>query len=654
MDLGYWKLAEYTYSVMLLPNDKDNLKKADDLLNKPGSGFFERKRSHLTALQDGVLHDWSDTVMSKNRSAKMSGTRVLLVLALLFFVGAVGVASYLFFGGINVVSGDNIDIAVNGPVSVKGGEPVSFEVLLANNNNTPLEVADLLVTFPEGTRAVDDVGKSLTRYRKSIGTVEANQTVSETIKAIFYGKENNDEELIIGFEYRTSGSNAIFAKEKKFPIRLSSAPVTISVVAPSDANSGQEITLVVKSVSNTREPQKGLLTHVLYPPGFLFRSAEPMPIAGTKDTWSLGDLQAQGSRTITLHGTIDGQDDEIKSFQVATGARGTDDTENKIIVPYSSVSQTLTMKRPFIALTTRIAGSADDTVVSEGNDIIHADVEWVNTLPSRVMDGELKVRLVGAVLDQQSVAAVSGFYRSTDNTIVWNKSTVPELANMEAGASGSMNFSFSSFALLTSGETLFKQPAIELEFVFTGTRIADSNGTGGRIETILRKKVKFTTVTQLVSRIVHYVGPLVNTGTLPPKVGKETSYTVIWSVVNSSNDLTNAIVKASLPNYVHFLSKVTPQDEQISYDARTGEVKWQLGAVKAGSGLTLPVREVAFQVGFTPSLSQADLIVPLIGDATLTGTDDFTQVARASTKSQLTTELSTDPKAKEGEYRVAR
>jgi len=648
MSLSWWFAI---LSERMPPEANDNLDKVDHLLNKPGSGIFLRKRSHLTSPLGEPDHDWNTAPMRKKPS--ISGIRLFFVAALLFFLGAAGVASYLFFGGVNTISGDNIEIVVNGPATVKGGEVASFEVLIANNNNTPLELADVLVTFPEGTRSAEDVSKTLTRFRRSVGVVMPNQTMSEGVKAIFYGKENTEKELVIGLEYRTQGSNAIFAKEERFSFRIASAPVTLAITAPSDANSGQEITLTIKTTSNATEPLASLLASVTYPPGFTFTRAEPAPIVGTKHVWRLGDIPAQGDRTITIHGVIEGQDEETKAFQVSTGVGGENDTEHKIVVPYNSVSQTLTIKRPFVGLATIVAGAESDVIHAEGADIVNASITWTNNLPSRIMDGQLQVRLVGKVLDERSVLSQSGFFRSSDRTLLWDKSTVPSLANLEAGATGEVNFSFASLPLLGSQE-FYRQPEIGLDFIFTGTRIADTNGAAGRVETVVRKQVKFNTITQLGSRVVHYTGPLTNVGPLPPKVGQETWYTVIWSLVNSSNDVVGGKVEATLPSYVRFVGNSTPKDEKLAYDQRTGKITWNVGSLRAGSGLSSAVREVAFQLALTPSVSQADLIVPLLGDATFTGVDDFTKAPRSNTKSQLTTELSTDPKSREGEYRVMR
>ena len=75
----------------------------------------------------------------------------LLIGSVIFCLIAVGVGAYLFFNGKNLISADNIDVTIDGPVSVPGGEPVSFDIGIINKNNVDLQLVDMTVNFPAGT-----------------------------------------------------------------------------------------------------------------------------------------------------------------------------------------------------------------------------------------------------------------------------------------------------------------------------------------------------------------------------------------------------------------------------------------------------------------------------------------------------------------------
>jgi hypothetical protein len=147
----------------------------------------------------------------------------------------------------------------------------------------------------------------------------------------------------------------------------------------------------------------------------------------------------------------------------------------------------------------------------------------------------------------------------------------------------------------------------------------------------------------LASQLSYYTGPFKNTGPIPPVHDKETTYTIIWSTVNSSSDVSNVIVKTTLPSYVKWLSQVSPQGEDVTFNSLGGEVLWKAGDVKAGSGINSPARSVAFRVAVTPSLNQVGERPTITGDTVISGTDAFTKEILNITKKGVNTELTNDP-----------
>jgi hypothetical protein len=146
---------------------------------------------------------------------------------------------------------------------------------------------------------------------------------------------------------------------------------------------------------------------------------------------------------------------------------------------------------------------------------------------------------------------------------------------------------------------------------------------------------------------VYFDGPIKNTGPIPPRVGQSTSYTVLWSIVNTSNNLENVVVTSRIPSYVTWENAIDPQAEDITYDPNRGTITWNVGQVTAGTGIISPLKQVAFQISFVPSLGQAGKS-PDLFDSTLTGTDDFTNVTIERNTPKLTTAAPTDPAVPKG------
>jgi len=270
--------------------------------------------------------------------------------------------------------------------------------------------------------------------------------------------------------------------------------------------------------------------------------------------------------------------------------------KNKIGTVYNFVSESITVTKPFLGVRLLLNGSNTPEYVSLSNKSIRADVLWESNIPTRIIDGQIEVKIKGDVLDKFSIlTSNNGFYRSIDNTIIWDKGSNRDLAVIEPGESGSMSFTLQSLPLVKSGVGAFQKPQIVIEVSAKGKRISDSN-VPEEIVTSVSKKIKFESNLKLASRAVYYTGPFKNSGPLPPVAEKNTTYTIIWTVVNSSNNVTGAKVKTTLPAYVKWLGVVSPNNENITFNDAGGEIVWDVGDVESGTGVVSSPREVAFQV----------------------------------------------------------
>src|SRR4051812_34461433 len=154
----------------------------------------------------------SKPVMIESRRKKMSMPAKFLIGSVAFFVLAAGAAAYMFYGGGNLISPQNIDIQVITPSLVDSGKEQSFQILITNHNASALTLVDLVIDYPEGTRDPKDPTKALQHERQSIGTIGAGQQIKRTANAILYGSEGSSHKLKATLEYSVANSNAVFQK----------------------------------------------------------------------------------------------------------------------------------------------------------------------------------------------------------------------------------------------------------------------------------------------------------------------------------------------------------------------------------------------------------------------------------------------------------
>ncbi len=627
-----------------------------DRIGEMERGLYSRKehpeykddRSKMTSNELNVPPEWSHekddiaVLLEKDRTekerAQNSFFKKILLGSIVFFILALGVASYLFFGGSNFVSGDNIDILVMGPTSIGGGEELSLEIVVQNNNRADLEGVNLLLEYPPGTRTKDDFDTELTRHSESFGDISSNSEVKKTVKSVLFGEKDSIKTIKMTLEYRIKGSSAVFFKDKNYEISIKSSPILVTVENPSEVNSNEPVEFVVKIVSNSADTIRNLLLRVEYPFGFAFQSANPKPTSDNS-LWELKDLPSGGNITLRIKGILQGQSQEERTFHFFTGL-ASEKNERELGAIFSLISPTVSIQKPFLTLDVALAGNSASQYIAKPGEKIQTNIVWTNNLSNQLLDAKVEVEFSGNALDKTSVrASGGGFYRSIDNTIEWDRKTTPELNTLNPGDDSLVNFSFSPLGSFAGGVS---NQEINMKITVSGRQVAD-NGKSENISVSKDLSVKIGSTVNVAARLVRSLGSFENSGPIPPRADSETTYTVIWSLTNSLNSITNAKVVAKLPPNVKWTNLSSPQGENFDFDEQTNEVIWLVGDLRSGAGFTNPLRQMVFQISFLPSLSQVGTSPVVLEESMLIGKDSFTGQDLEVVIPALTTKFITDP-----------
>lgn len=564
---------------------------------------------------------------------RMALATKFLIGSAIFFILAIGGALAFFLSGGNYISPQNIDLQVVAPTLIDGGTPANLQFIITNRNPAELQLADLVIDYPEGTRDPNDPQKALSHERISVGTIQAGRQIKLTSSAVFYGSEGAAQTIKASLEYSVAGSNAVFVKNGEAVVTIGSSPVSVRVEAPTEAIAGEPFNLTVTVQSNAAEPVQDVLVQAQYPFGYTVRSAVPKADAGG-GLWRLGTMAPGATQVINITGSIDGQDGDERVFRFLAGTNK-DQTAGKIEVPFLSVPVTLTVQRPFITGAISVDGKSGAKISAAAGKPLQGSVTWQNNLSESVSDVQIKLKFSGPVLDRSSVQSGNGFYQSIDSTITWTSAQDPSLAAVPPGGRGTLQFSFGTLPP-GAGGVVYTNPTVDLTLSVGAVRLGQGN-VPEQVTSAASTQVTLASAAVLGAQALHFTGPFTNPGPMPPRAEVSTSYTILWTVKNSSNTLANTSVSAVLPPYVSFAA--AQAGSGITYDAGSRTVRWDLGDLKAGVGYSTAARTGAFQVTFTPSASQAGFSPTLTGTAALQGTDRFAQVAVSATAEAPTIKL---------------
>lgn len=623
--------------------DDNSLEKLKERLYKKEETFKERQKR--TRFQEEEAEQLSSGWQPpQEKKLPKSIKKILIYFLIVFSLVVFAAISYFFLSGTGIISSRNIDIEIKGPAYIEGGKLATFSVFVENKNNAAIEMADLIFEFPENTFSSE--GNSLFRQRISVGKINPGETVKKITEAAFFGLGEEEKIINITLEYRFTDSNAIFAKEEDYTLKLSAPSFGLSVSLPKEINSKQEITLKIEAVSNSETIAKNLSMQINYPAGFQFIDADPKPAKGN-NIWSVGDIAPLQKKEITIKGFAEGQDLEEKAFGASVGVLD----DNGVLRPFGTAVEIAVIKKVPLNLSIFINGQDAEKNIAQPGDQLRVDLQWLNNLTTNIRDAKIELEIKGWAQNEQSISVSQGFYRTIDKKIIWNTSSMPELASIDIGETGRAQFSFSIKDPLSPVSLSDKNFSIILEAKISGIGTSEQFE-NQEILTVASKEIKIASNPQLTAIALYYAGPFKNSGPLPPKAGEETIYTIVWSLGGNLNDFSNAKMTAFLPSYVRWLNIISPLGADIKFNERDGTIVWSIGNIPAGTGTVLASKEIAFQVGLVPSLSQVGSSPILINEIKAEADDNFTEQSFVAKISSLDTMLNYDERFKYDEGKV--
>ncbi len=620
------------------PKRKSHIERLREKIYSPKTKSpSDKPRGNIIETHHPVADAWQKEPPHVPRTKKKSllGNtmfRKFFIGTILFFLFSIGFGVFMFFGGRNTVSADNIDLNILGNAFVSGGEELPLKIELVNRNNVSLEFSDLILQYQQGSGA----GEELRSDRVTVGTIPAGGKVDKLVTLTLFGQQGTTRDVNITLEYRVKGSSAIFVKEKLYVVNISSTPVNLTVDGPVVTNTNQDLSWSVTTSLNTETAVSGMMLVVNYPPGFDFKSATPEPTF-SNNIWDLGDLSKGAEKTITINGVLAADSGEERAFNIYTGTKDPND-EQRIGTQFNSEDYIIAIEKPFLDIAFDVNGNRAPETVGYPGQTAHANILVKNNYDTKITDVEITAKFSGNAFDPEGIDLSGGFYDPLRQEITWNSETNDDLASIDPGESKELDFDFKPITLSDSN---ILNPSVDIALSVRGRQPSQGNQFT-KIDNLVKKKVKFGSALQITGNALYVSGPIQNAGPLPPVPGSTTTYTVVWNVVNTSSRMTNVKVRAALPLYVDWTDKTSPTNQNVTYNPSNREVVWDAGTIDPYVGLSSSPKQVYFQVRLNTSGSQSGTIPKILLDSVITGKDSFTGQDVSRSTGPVTTRLNLD------------
>ncbi|OGZ96088.1 MAG: hypothetical protein A3I44_02750 [Candidatus Sungbacteria bacterium RIFCSPLOWO2_02_FULL_51_17] len=612
--------------------------------------FIEITRRHE---DDGTKHTWTGTTddgllrRSYSEAEAEPSHRLLYAFIGIGALVILGLGVFIYYqlnstrieAGLVILSGAEAGV----------GDRVRWEVLVENRSSVPFKDVELVFTYPKGAIPVTESAsaKSSLRERVKIGDVEVGETKRYEFSAELFGLEQEEKSAEALLIYRPEHLQSKLTEKFSWTTILSKVPVVVAVSFPEEVRSGQEVDIdvTIDSISESLFPN--ISFGLDYPVGFEYISSDIAPSFETKNIWFLGDLHPRATKKIHVRGRIKGSPEEIKAF---VGRIGTYTDDTREWTTYAEVRKDSRIAGAPLYVRQEVNGQA--VYMADPGEELHFVLKYRNSYREAIKDVFVKAKLTEAVLEMATLNIKDGFYDGNSHEIVWNAGTNAGLKELSPGESGDLSFIV----------RLKKQPPIrtadDKNFMLRSSVTIDTKAVlaslaGVQIEYRDDVDIKLHSRPSLLARATHYGSPLGVRGTLPPSVGKETGYTIIWQVGNLGNAVKETKVTASLPGNVKWLTILTgDKTEKLRVNESTGEIVWDIGILDAGTGILLPRLTIMFMVSLTPGENLVGQAPLLLDNLVISGVDAFTEKSYLFKANALDTQLREDPRSKTDEWNV--
>lgn len=542
--------------------------------------------------------------------------RLLRWLVILAFAAA-GVGMAFFFFSRTTFSPAQVDFKITVPEETASGEKVAYKVEYANHNEKGIK--DLQLTFFYPSDAVDIRGgrlASLQTENLKLENVGPGEEKSVEFPAYLVGARGDIKKARAVLSFYGEGIPSVFKKEATVATNISTLPVALTLVAPPNAVSGQEVTYLLDYRNETQQDLNDLKFKFTYPDGFIPSKFTPNTFSG-KNILDLKSLKSGEGDRIEVAGMLRGTERDGKNIAV-TLQRKIDD----LYIDFEKASASTVLATPPLSM--GILVNEQEDYHAQLGDELEYQLKFTNNTEVDIFGLTMTAKLEGGMFDFNSVRG-DGFFNSANKTVTWNASVSPLLNHLAPRQEGAVSFRVkikSSF----SGSGGVKDSIVKVS-AETETQTVPPGFDLPRLSAQAERITKILSLPSLTQKDFRQDPVFGASGPLPPKVGQKTAYTISWEIINIPNDILKARVKGSLPPGVEWENKtrVSGQQPALTFNSASREVVWPLETVPAGTGGQFPKYQAWFAISFIPSETNLGQAVKLIKDTFLEGQDGFTR-----------------------------
>ncbi|MCD4761075.1 hypothetical protein K8R42_04215 [bacterium] len=508
---------------------------------------------------------------------------------------------------------NSVEFSVTGPDKIVSGDQVSYVIKYRNIDKVPLQKMELNVRWPGGfyfdESSIDPNDENATTW--FLDDLAPGREAKVEIKGQLVGQRDEDLEAIFILAYQPENFHSDFKEKSTINTKITDSKIELNIEAVNKTLVVTHQQMKVTVTNLTKESLENLYIDILYPDDFeIVQKADELidadaDVEASTETTELTsafvpegnyfkvDLEGEESKTMLINGvfTIDSKADQTLVVEVGNMV---DEKFRRL----SRVEKQISVVNPKFDIKFEVNGKDNNRTVN-WNDELFYNLEISNQSGTDITDMQITALVDSEVLNWETLETVGSYQ---DDRIIWTKQEDSGLENW----------------------------AINETKIFTWKlKIVEEPQPARMIENIIKINIEgLSGWEQITSPLLLTVGEnltfnngiywdlggrRVGSGLLPPQVGEDTEYLVVWSMSEATGDFDTVSVSSTLPPEVNFIGELDVQEGSLEFDLDTRGLIWNINDF---DNIILPIT-ASFTIQLQPTEDSVGQAMTLLNPSTV-------------------------------------
>ncbi|MFH1188101.1 MAG: hypothetical protein V1688_04580 [bacterium] len=554
-----------------------------------------------------VINIYHQNMPKKLERKSNKGLKIFLIgiFMLIAFSGIFYYCGKSFFKGVNIFTGDNVELKIEGISQVSAGEKIIYTIKYENLEKIDLSDVVLKVNYPIGF--VYEKSRPLPTDQNNnswdLGYLRSQKSGQIEIAGSLIGEESETKKFGAKLSYRLGGDQSMGSKETEIQTQIASSILTLDIAGPSQLLGG-DAEYKIQYSNKSDEAVKDIQILLTYPEDFIFSGSEPIkPQENTGNAiWLINQLDGGQSSELTIKGSFkrkeppsaenpagtelslsapakntnaaetqnlatDNASENEKIIKVQIGILNEDD----VFFPQAEKEFTTSIASGDLAVGLKINGKAENSIINLDDTLAYA-VDYANKSSLNFQDVQIKLIINSNILDWASLENKNQGIVQDEEIIngMLARSITWEIENIKEGEEGSFAINIKTKPY----SKLDKTNSLDLK-------------TEARTKTIIGK-IDGAAANKIIEseKIIAQVNTELNLET-KANLQNDNEYELVWQLTNTIHEVENVKVEAVLPQEINWMAQSSVSAGDIYFDPEAKKVSWQLNRIPVGIDIPL-------------------------------------------------------------------